>query len=395
MFKSNSLLGATLLVAGCCIGAGMLGLPVLSAQAGFFPSLTLFFLCWLYMVATGVLLLEINLWYPSSVHIVSMTERSLGKVAKNISWLLFLMLFYSLMVAYISASGELFCCALSTDDTQHFPSSVGSIFFSILFAILIYIGTSAVDFFNRFLMSGLIITYLILLVMGLPHIKPKLLTHQNWSASTLVIPALIVSFGFHNLVPSLVSYLDRRPSQVIKAIIFGSAIPLLIYLLWQALILGIVPAANFESSLSDGAIATSALKSVVQLGLVVQIAEAFAFFAIVTSLLSVSLSFVDFLADALQIKKTARGKIILSTLVMLPPCLFSIFYPHLFLTALNYAGGFGAILLFGILPVLMAWKGRYILKINKAELLPGGKAALILVMMCAIVIISIQVLKFI
>ena len=38
----GKLLGGILLVAGCCIGAGMLGLPVLSAQAGFKPSVVMF-----------------------------------------------------------------------------------------------------------------------------------------------------------------------------------------------------------------------------------------------------------------------------------------------------------------------------------------------------------------
>ncbi len=41
--NKNNLLGGILLIAGCCIGAGMLGLPVLSALAGFTPSLFMFF----------------------------------------------------------------------------------------------------------------------------------------------------------------------------------------------------------------------------------------------------------------------------------------------------------------------------------------------------------------
>ncbi len=37
--KQGSAIGATLLITGCCIGAGMIGLPVVSAKAGFIPSM--------------------------------------------------------------------------------------------------------------------------------------------------------------------------------------------------------------------------------------------------------------------------------------------------------------------------------------------------------------------
>jgi len=389
--KKGSVLGAILLIAGCCIGAGMLGLPVLSARAGFIPSLVLFFVCWLYMVTTGILLVEINLWMDKETHIVSMANQTLGKTGKTISWFVFLFLFYSLMVAYIAASGSLVSDFLEKHLHQALPNAAGSLIFCLLFGILIYLGTNALDWFNRFLMLGLITSYVALVGTGLPHVNTDLLKHQDWSLASFVIPALIVSFGFHNLVPSLTTYLNREPRKIIQAIIIGSLIPLIIYLLWEVLILGLVPLKDFEQSLNQGAIATEALRTAVGASWIVEIAEIFAFFAIITSLLSVSLSFVDFLADALRIKKTPQGKIILATLVLGPPFLFSLLYPHVFLIALNYAGGFGAVILFGILPVLMTWKGRYVKHLNHVQLIPGGKFTLVLIMLFAVSVICIQI----
>ena len=65
--SQGRVLGATLLVAGCCIGAGMLGLPILTALGGFKPTIILFVLCWLFMAGTGLLLLEVNLWFTEEV----------------------------------------------------------------------------------------------------------------------------------------------------------------------------------------------------------------------------------------------------------------------------------------------------------------------------------------
>ena len=389
--KKGSLFGAILLVAGCCIGAGMLGLPVLSARAGFIPSVILFFICWLYMAATGILLLEINLWFSKETHIVSMADRTLGRAGKTVSWFVFLFLFYSLMVAYIAASGSLVSDILEKNTGQALPNAAGSLIFCLLVGLLLYLGTNAIDWFNRFLMSGLIVSYVGLVGTGLPYIKPELLQHQDWSLATFVIPALIVSFGFHNLVPSLTTYLNQEPKKIIKAILIGSAIPLVIYLLWEVLILGLVPLEDFERSLNQGEIATEALKSAIGSSWVLEIAESFAFFAIVTSLLSVSLSFVDFLSDALKIRKTPKGKILLSFLVLGPPFLLALIYPHVFLIALNYAGGFGAVILFGILPALMAWRGRYIQNLGKTPLVPGGKPVLILILLFAFTVIGVQI----
>lgn len=105
----------------------------------------------------------------------------------------------------------------------------------------------------------------------------------------------------------------------------------------------------------------------------------FAFFALVTSFLGVSLSFVDFLADGLKIKKDILGTIILVCLVLIPPCVFSYLYPTVFLTALNYAGAFGAVLLFGVIPVLMVWKGRYYDNRRDNPLVPGGRISLVII----------------
>lgn len=388
--KKGSLLGGILLVAGCCIGAGMLGLPVLSAKAGFIPSSATFFLCWVFMLATGLLLLEVNLRYGKDISIITMAEKTLGFYGKAVSWFVYLFLFYSLMVAYVAASGSLVTDFFEqvTGKVVHF--SIGSFLFCLLFGYLIYLGTKAVDWFNRLLMIGLILAYALLIMVGAKSVKLSNLIHSDWSSATLAIPAVIVSFGFHNMIPSLNNYMHGNVTKLKWTLIVGSFIPFLIYLAWEWLILGIVPAENFVTALDQGEMATQALRNATGASWVTDVAELFAFFAIITSFLSVALSFVDFLADGLKIEKTKKWKIILIGLVLAPPFVFAIFYPTVFLMALNYAGGFGAVILFGILPALMAWKNRYHDKIRTLPLVPGGKPILILIIAFAIWVIALQ-----
>lgn len=386
----GSILGGALLVAGCCIGAGMLGLPVLSAQAGFQPSIVMFFICWLYMLCTGLLLLEVNLWFGGDISIITMSEKTLGQPGKVVSWLVFLFIFYCLMVAYIAASGALITDFIGERTGHYWHHSVGGFLFCVLFGLLLYLGTGAVDWFNRLLMFGLIVSYVSLVGVGASHVDRELLLHRDWSAITAMIPVVIISFGFHNLVPSLTTYLGARPKPLIWTLVLGSFIPLLIYLLWEYIILGIVPLQNFKTALDQGEIATEALNKAVGASWILDAAQAFAFFAIVTSFLTVALSFVDFLADGLKIKKTPVGKIILTLFVLVPPFICALFYPTIFLIALNSAGGFGTVILFGILPALMVWKGRYSQKIVGARLVPGGKLMLTAVIAFALWVIALQ-----
>lgn len=389
----GSLFGAILLVSGCCIGAGMLGIPVLSAMAGFKPSFILFILSWLFMTTTGLLLLEVTLLFKDEVNIVTMASRTLGFVGKAVAWIAFLFLFYSLMVAYGAASGELFVDFTKDLTGVVLPNWLGILIMVGIFGLMVYLGTQAADKFNRVLMFGLIATYVLLVALGLSHVNTDYLQHVNWNAALFMVPVLIVSFGFHNLVPSLTQYLQHDAKRLRLCFIIGSAIPLLVYLTWEFLILGLVPLDGpdgFLASREKGDMATKALRAAVGSPMIVGLAHYFAFFAIVTSFIGVALSFVDFLADGLGVKKGPMGRFQMCLLAMVPPFIFAVIYPKIFLDALNIAGGYFAVILFGILPALMAWSGRYVQKLHNHYRVPGGRILLVVVILISCAVIGIQ-----
>jgi tyrosine-specific transport protein len=67
-------------------------------------------------------------------------------------------------------------------------------------------------------------------------------------------------------------------------------------------------------------------------------------------------------------------------------------YPNMFLAALNYAGAFGAVVLFGILPALMAWCGRYRQGLSGTFRVVGGKVTLVAVIIFAFMVMGMQFL---
>src|SRR5437868_13374543 len=91
--KAN-IISAMFLVAGTCIGGGMLALPVATGISGFLPSTLMMTLCWLAMTASALLLLEVNLWMKEGAHVITMASTLLGPVGKIVSWCVFLFISY-------------------------------------------------------------------------------------------------------------------------------------------------------------------------------------------------------------------------------------------------------------------------------------------------------------
>ena len=383
--KQGSVIGGILLISGSCIGAGMLALPVITGVAGFIPATFLFLLSWLFMTTTALLLLEANLALGYHLSLISIAEKTLGKPGKILAWILFVFLFYSLGIAYISASGEIVKGIVADFLNISLPAWLGSALFTAIFGVVIYFGTKPVDYLNRLLMAGLILTYLLLVILGSAYLKPELLLHKNWKVSLLALPVLVISFGFHNMIPSLAEYLKGNVSKLRTTVFIGSLIPLVIYLVWEAVLLGIIPVegrCGLLSALDLGQAATTTLRNVVGKSWVCSVADAFALFAIVTSFLAQSLSLVDFLSDGLKIPKIGGSRIFLILLTLVPPFIFACLYPGIFIQALNMAGGFSAVVLFGVMPALMVWVIRYKKRLNHPTVVPLGRPLLLLVLIC-------------
>ncbi len=356
--RQGHLLGGTLLVAGTSIGAGMLALPVVTAAGGFVPAFFVYLLCWIFMTCTGLLLLEICLKLPPDANLVSMASSYLGMPGRIFAWGLYLFLFYCLSVAYISGGGGLL------NDWLGHPLAPwqAALLFVALLAPFVYAGARMVDRINLVLMGGLILTYLAFVALGAPHVQLAPLQHADWSASLIALPVIFTSFSYQGIIPSLTAYLHRDPRKIRLAILGGTTLAFVIYLLWEFLILGIVPVDGvygLAQAHELGQTAVAPLKHHVASGSIALIGQAFAFFAITTSFLGVTLGLLDFLADGLQMPKKGMRRLFLAFLTFGPPTAIALFNPNIFIFALVFAGGIGCALLLGFLPVLMVWIARY------------------------------------
>lgn len=384
------LVGGSLLIAGTSIGVGMLALPVATGPSGFLPAASIYILCWLFMVCTSLLLVEVNLSMPPDTSFISMADRVLGRMGKGVFWAAYLFLFITVMIAHIVGGGSVLREIFGED----IPQWLWTIIYIVVVGSVVFLGTHSVDRINIILISGVILSYFAFIAVSAGYVDFSLLSWMNWGKAWLALPILFTAFTFQVIIPTLMTYMERNVRKIRLAIWIGSTIPLVVYLIWEILILGILP----HDALSEAAIkeqnAVEPLKSFVDSPALNGIAIAFAFFAMTTSFVPLALSFFDFMADGLRVKKTGVSKIALVVAIFAVPWVIALLYPNVFLTALGYAGGISCAFLFGLMPPLMAWICRYLKRYPvEHRQLPGGKFLLAFLMLLAFLILGGEVLQ--
>jgi len=395
---NSKLLGGVLLVVGTTIGAGMLALPVATAQLGFWGSLVLLVACWGVMTACAFLFLEVNLWLPANSNLVSMAGATLGKTGQAVAWVVYLVLLYSILCAYIAGGGDLFHYILATS-SLHISQAVSSMLFTVIFGTVVYFGIRSVDYVNRALMFGKMGTLLLLICLVLPFISSTNLNSGEFkkivAPSSLTVTA--VSFCCLMIIPSLRTYFDADIKTLRKAILIGTLIPLVCYIAWDMVIMGVVPLDGTPGlrpmlqSTSTNSDLLSALTSILQKDTVTVLAKFFTSICMATSFLSVSLSLSDFLSDGLRVKKQGfLGNLIVIGATFAPPLLLVLFYPNAFLLGLEFAG-ISVFILTILLPPLMAWAGRYHKDFSSTHFqVPANKAMLVFLIIFAVIMLLIS-----
>ncbi|MEI6242513.1 MAG: aromatic amino acid transport family protein [Chlamydiota bacterium] len=383
----NRFLGSILLVAGTAIGAGMLALPVSTGFSGFLPSVALFVLCWIATFLSALFFLQVLLVMKKETSMISMAGFTLGKWGKGFAWVFYLLLLYSLTAAYISAFSPMFLKLFYWIFHVQAPTWVGPLPFLGIFGLFVYLGTASVDWVNRIFLTGKILFFLLFAVFLVPDLQVKLLRHIDMKPFLLGLPVVVTAFGFHTIIPSLATYLDFQKKKLQIVLFVGSLFSLLIYITWEYLVLGSVPPNLLFETWKNGGTVVEPLTASVHQPMLVWIANFFAFFAIITSFLGVSLGLVDFLRDGFHLPRRPSGRLLACVCAFIPPLFFVYIYPKGFILALEYAGAFVAILLI-FFPALMVWKLK-----DKGFYNTGlGKAILLIVMGLSLVVFILDIL---
>ena len=195
-----------------------------------------------------------------------------------------------------------------------------------------------------------------------------------------MLPVALTSFGYHHSVSSMRAYYgeERRAKH---AILGGTIIALILYVLWLLSIYGNLPRNQFGPVIEQGGnvdVLLSTLGSVVASDKVTNAINSFSMAALLSSFIGVGLGVFDFIADLFKFDDTKQGRTKSWAVTFLPPLIMSLLFPFGFVIAIGYAGA-AATVWACIIPAMLAYKSRT--RKNGAEgfKAPGGTIMIVVV----------------
>ncbi len=348
MKKQPSLLGGASIITGVCVGAGMLGLPMSGAGAWTGWTLAAITFTMITMTLSGWLLLEVYQDHPIRASFNTVTQAVLGKHINIINNLAVYFVGGILLYAYITASGDILQnLAKPYLDLGNASGRIWSVIFVAIFSFFVWHSTRLVDRISVVLISFMAISFCLSISGLISHIDLNILwdlSNENGEYakySLAVLPIALTSFGYHHSVSSIRAYYgEERKAK--WAIMGGTFIALVLYLLWVISIFGVLPRENFAPILAsngDLGVLLQHIGEQIEVGQISQTLHAFSIAAILSSFIGVGLGTFDFLADFFGFADDKAGRSKSWAVTFLPPLIFSLLSPLGFLKAIWLCGG--------------------------------------------------------
>jgi tryptophan-specific transport protein len=340
-----------MVICGTVAGAGMFTLPVVMAGAWFSWSVLLLVVSWGCMLLSGLLFMQASLWYPEGSGFDTLTRDLTSRVWSQLNGLSILFVLGILTYAYISASAPVYHTSLNRLGLA-INEPATKIVLTFLVALVVWLGTAGVSRFITFCLVAKILLFFILFGGVLTQVQPQLLFRSNDTASNYlpyllgVFPFCLASFGFHGNITVLISYYSGNKRKITHALLAGTLLALLLYLVWIICTMGNIPRQTFPAIAKQGgdiAALLAALKQGIHVNALNLLLDIFAHFAVICSFLGVTAGLFDFIRDKLQLTTDRRGRTLAVLATFVPPLLASLLFPQGFLLAIGYAGLFATL----------------------------------------------------
>ena len=283
MVKKN-IFNAIALLSGTAIGAGFLGLPYVAARSGFLIALFYLILIGAFVLFVQLCMGEVVLRTRGNHHFAGYAKTYMGKNARRIVFTSVILYIFSALVAYLVAGGQSLSFFIFGNQDLALWTTLALWFF---LSCLTFVGLRALKHFGKigFLLIILFVISITFLFIG--NVSLDNLNYINLNEVFLPVGVVLFAFFSFAALPAAERLLLGREDLLKKAIIWGSIIPFIVYLVFTFVIVG-----NFGNKVSE--IATLSL------------GKNFAIFGVVvlfTSFISMSISMRDLLRFDFKINR--------------------------------------------------------------------------------------------
>lgn len=338
--------GTTLLIAGTCIGSGMLALPMLLAKIGLLYSTLFIVLVWGAVYYTALIGIEIHI-RDRGAFIGSIADKLSLPVVGLIGKLCLKLLHYSLIAAYIYGSASVI---QKTFGVVLGMEQIGCYCAAFTIALLL-LPIKLIDYINRILFFCLLAIFGILLLMlvavidlnKLPLMTVNYSNIYDWPA---ILPIIFTSFGFQGSMHTIVNYCDLDIKKLKKAVFIGTLIPTVVYVIWIFSVLSVLYNYDKEFYLTmmsedlEVGDLIERLTALLSNNYIAIVIRTLSLLAITTSLIGVSCGLSDSIANQIgwAIKNFIFRRAVAAILTVIPGLALAVLIPNAFISILGFAG---------------------------------------------------------
>jgi tyrosine-specific transport protein len=360
MNKKNSLfltLTVSTLITGSLIGAGILALPIKTGLSGFFPSIAgMVIVCFAMLFTALILAREATDSKEESFHYATLYQNYLGPFGKWAAIAANMIVLYGLLTAYMTGAATVLSKFFHLEVTSNW---VLLAFFALMTGLLLT-GIHVVRKYNALLMVIMWGSFAIIVYLSSQFVEPTRFNHTDWEFLPTSIPIIVTAFYFHNIIPSCCHALNWNYKTIAITLILGILIGLLMYVVWLYVSIGTLPLEGTEFSLmtafQENLPATIPLSEKIGTPMFATTSIIFAILAISTSYIACGTGLMAFIRDLTENHLKLKNRYLVVFFSFAPPLAIALIYPNIFLKTLDVVGGVGIVILFGILPCIIAIK---------------------------------------
>ena len=344
-----------LLVAGYTIGAGVLGLPVVTGIAGFIPASIAMVVVWVTLYSSAWFMAKQFIFNKNDdCDYITVFNYELGSFGKWLAIVGFLIIYYGALTAYLAGAVNIIVGIFDL----HIPTYFLVIACFCAYTFIILYGINAVQKGNLLFMLTLIISFIYLVYTIAPSIEVKNYLYVDWKFVPCIFSVLIFSSIPFLIVPSVCRKLKYSPKPILISLIIGGVLSFLISYIWTAATIGALPLTGHGQTNMLYAYRhnLSAVIPMAKIGGSKSIFVASAIFsvlAISTSYLGTGIAAIGFIKDLTYTKLKIKNKFLIFSIAFAPPLIITLIDPNIFLSMLNLVGGAGFCLVGGVIPAII------------------------------------------
>jgi tyrosine-specific transport protein len=233
----KSFIFATAVLISTIVGVGMFGLPYSGAQSGFLIAAVFLF------ILTGITLL-LHLLYSEIVsrtkekhRLVGYAGHYLGKWGRRVVSFSVIIGLYGSLLVYIIVGGDFLYTIFHP--LINLPPIIFNLIFFVAGTIAVYFGIKLIAELDLIMSLFLILIVFLFLYFGFPHIDFNNLKGINFKSFFFPYGAILYALAGIAAIPEIREIFTQSKKLYKRAIIVGTLIPAILYLIFMGVIIGL------------------------------------------------------------------------------------------------------------------------------------------------------------